>query len=150
MHPAQLNAINLLLNNLVSQAQAQLQICNSLKQIISQSAPQRAIPQMPGDNGYLNPQEEAVLGAGIMQAQQHAAMLDQQQQMQGQMPGFDSNMHQAFDAAAAGMLPHHPGQRRMAPKSPMQAQRPAQANGVGNIGGFDPMMGLGELMNFGS
>jgi hypothetical protein len=146
MHPAQINAITLLLNNLVQQAQAQMQICQSLKQIMQQGArPPIQQPQMPmQEPGYLSPQEEAVLGYGIQQAQQQASIADQN-------PNFNPQMHDAFEAAAAGMLPHHPANRRQAPqRQPQQQQMRPQApvsNGLGGgLAGFDPMMGLGDIM----
>lgn len=140
MHPAQLNAISLLLNNLIQQAQAQLQVCQSLKQIISQG--QRLPvqqPQMPmHEPGYLSPHEEAVLGYGMQQAQQQAAIADQ---------NLNPQMHEAFEAAAANMLPHHPASRRQGAPRPAQQQRPQQnVNQAGGIAGFDPLMGLNELM----
>lgn len=152
MHPAQINAITLLLNNLVQQAQAQLQVCQSLKQILQQGArPMVQQPQMPmQEPGYLSPQEEAVLGYGMQQAQQQAAVADQNQ-------NFNPQFHDAFEQAAAGILPHHPANRRMAqpgqqrqqPQQPQQQMRQAAPvqNGLGGaLNGFDPMMGLGDLM----
>lgn len=150
VHPAQINAITLLLNNLVQQAQAQLQVCHSLKQIMQQGArPPVQQQQMPmQEPGYLSPQEEAVLGYGIQQAQQQASIADQN-------PNFDPQLHDAFEAAAAGMLPHHPANRRQPAQRQQQAQRPQQQragaptpNGLGGgLANFDPMMGLGDIMS---
>lgn len=146
MHPAQINAISLLLNNLIQQAQAQLQVCHSLKQIITQGqrAPVQQVQMPMQEPGYLSAQEEALLGYGMQQAQQQAQAADQ---------NFNPQMHDAFEAAAAGMLPHHPANRRQGAPRPaqqqmqqQQQQRPVQNGLGGGLAGFDPMMGLGDIM----
>lgn len=145
MHPAQLQALAMLTDQLFATAQHQLQTAQRLKTILTQGAqlaqarPQPPVPQMQSD--YLNGQEEAVLGAAIAQAQQQAAAAD----------GNDMNSIVGALEAGMGALPHFQRPRQRAQQGGQLQQQRApmqQPGGFPNMGagGFDPFAGMMDAM----
>lgn len=139
MHPQTINAIHLLLNQLYQSAQNQIQLAQSLKQLVSQGsqpAPQRPQVQMPQmQPDYMNQQEEALLAANIQQSQIQAAAAD----------GNPLDQYiGAVEGAMGGLSPHLGRARQRAQQQRPQQQQMPQ-NG-GPMQAFDPFGGMMDAM----
>lgn len=141
MHPAQYQALSMLLNQLHAAATQQVATIQHLRQLFSSGAQtaqrqpaQQPMPQMPD---FLNPQEEALLSQGIAASAQQSAQADGNE--------FSQHIGQ-FEQALGGISPHfaRPQQRVAQQRRPLPGQAPQQmvANG-------DPFGGMFDAMGFG-